>query len=176
MGSIHAVPTVSDESLEDFAAEYEKRRLPFDPETLEEYVRQNSPRMADVAIVQHLADIIQSEDVSNRVMSMQWHMGRIAGLHHLLLTSDRPLVMTNGIARPDSHIVMPLSPEHILIMTNTTEEADKIKTLSNKGHLAMLLNDRMARQARKFVYGRDAQQLRFVENRLGEKAICSPFG
>jgi hypothetical protein len=60
-------------------------------------------------------------------------------------------------------------------MTNTTKEANKIKDLSANGELAARINDRMARQARKFVYDRDAQQLCFVENRLGEKAACSPF-
>jgi hypothetical protein len=165
----------NEDSIKDFSDEYERQKRPFDPETLEEYVKENAPRMASQTTAQHLAEIIQSQRVSDKIISMQWHMGRINGLRHSILTSDRPMVMTNGIAHRESHIVMPLSPERILIATNTDEEANKIKALSENGKIAVLLNERMARQARRFVYGQDSQQLRFVENRLGEKVACSPF-
>jgi hypothetical protein len=68
------------DSVRDFAAEYERQRQPIDPATLKEYVKLHAPRMADVSTVQHLADITQSKRVSERLMSMQWHMGRIMEL------------------------------------------------------------------------------------------------
>jgi hypothetical protein len=161
--------------LQDVRKVYTELKRPEDPETPEEYVAIIGARATSRTTIQHLMDIIESERVREKIMNMQWHLGRIAGLKHQLLTSDRPLVMTNGIALADSHIVMPLSPEHIFIAANTDEEVAKIKALSQTGELAVRLNDRVARQARKFVYAHDRSQLRFVANRLGQKMWCSPF-
>jgi hypothetical protein len=164
-----------EDQLEEFQKEYTERKRPNDPNTLEEFVRRNSERMTSQTMISHLLDIIQSEKVRDKIMAMQWHVGEMRGNRHSLLTSDRPIVMTNGIAYDTSHIVMPLSPRQIFIAANTNEEVAKIKQLSVNGELIAILNDRMGRQARKFVYGTDDRQLRFVENRLGERAACSPF-
>ncbi len=41
--------------------------------------------------------IIESEQVGEKITGMQWHLGRLEGLRYPLLTSDRPMVMTNGL-------------------------------------------------------------------------------
>jgi len=146
-----------------------------DPGTAEEFMQLHGARIRESTTVRLLMKIIESEQVREKITGMQWHLGRLEGLRYPLLTSDRPMVMTNGLTAVDSHIIMPLSPKHIFIATNTDEEANKIKALARGPELAKRLNDRMARQARKFVYGLDADQLRFVESRLGEKVACSPF-
>lgn len=158
-----------------FRSRYSELKQSGDPDTADEYMKMHGQQMARRTTITHLIDIIQSEKVASKIMQMQWHLGTIRGLKFPLLTSDRPIVMTNGIAHPTSHIVMPLSPCHIFIATNTDEEATRLKGLSRNGQIALLLNDKMGRQARKYVYGTDDCQLRFVANRLGEKIACSPF-
>jgi hypothetical protein len=75
----------------DFEAEYQKRKRPGDPDTLRDYVKRHGPRMADMTIVESLANIIQSKTVLDRIMAMQWHMGSIVALRHPLLTVRLPL-------------------------------------------------------------------------------------
>ncbi len=162
--------------LEKLREVYTELKRPEDPATPEEYVQRHAGLMTGRTLIEHLMDIIESERVREKIMGMQWHLGRIERMRYPLLTSDRPIVMTTGgIAYKDSHIVMPLSPRHIFIATNTDEEAAKIKALFLSHKLAQRLNDRIVRQARKFVYSTNADQLRFIEKRLGEKLRCSPF-
>jgi hypothetical protein len=173
--SFEMIQKYYEESLSELHTVYDKLKKPTDPPTAEEYVKHHTGRMTTQTMIEHLLDIMQSEQVGTRIMNMQWHMGQIHNARHTFLTSDRPIIMTNGIGFPHSHLAMPLSPVHIFIATNTDKEANKIKALSKNGEVVFRLNDQIARQARKFVYGNDARQLRFVENRLGEMAQCSPF-
>jgi hypothetical protein len=46
---------------------------------------------------------------------------------------------------------------------------------SNPRELMAQVNDRVASQARKFVYGTDDSQLRFVANRLGRMEPATPL-
>ena len=164
-----------EESLEELRKVYTEMKRPEDPDTPEEYIKLNSADMTSRSTIRHLMDITESERVREKIMEMQWHLGRFDGTKHRMLTSDRPIVMTNGIAFPDSHMVIPLSPTHLFIATNTTDEANKIKSLAKNGQIVSIMNDRIVRQARKFVYATDDSQLRFIENRLGQKIPCSPF-
>jgi hypothetical protein len=164
-----------EKSIDQIRNVYADLKRPEDPDTPEEYLELNRSDMTNRTTIQHLMDIIESDRVRDKIMAMRWELGNFVGLKHKLLTSDRPIVMTNGIAGPDSHMVIPLSPTHIFIATNTSEEAEKIKSLSENGRLISILNDKVARQARKFVYSTDKSQLRFIENRLGQKIRCSPF-
>ena len=164
-----------EENLEDMRERYAAERHPDDPDTLQEYLKATAPLITSRTTIVHLMDIIGSRKVTEKIMSMRWYVVRMNSLRFSILTSDRPIVMTNGIAYDDSHIVMPLSPQHIFVAANTEPEVEKLKALSRDGTIAAVLNDRVVRQARKFVYSTDDGQLRFVENRLGEKAVCSPF-
>jgi hypothetical protein len=47
--------------------------------------------------------------------------------------------------------------------------------MAKAGGIAQRLNNRMARQARRYVYGVDDSALQFIEPRLGQKAQWSPL-
>jgi Protein of unknown function (DUF4238) len=57
-----------------------------------------------------LQDLVNSDLNGPRLINMLWTVLHFKKTRHKLLTSDRPFVMTNGIAYPDSHIVIPISP------------------------------------------------------------------
>src|SRR5205085_12392949 len=100
---------------------------------------------------------------------------RLNDSHHRLLTGDRPIVMTNGFNLPESHIVVPISPRTLFIAANDQRQVDHIGTMAESAGLAQMINNRICRQARKYVYGVDDGPLMFVASRLGEKASWSPF-
>jgi hypothetical protein len=64
--------------------------------------------------------------------------------HHMLLTSDRPIVMTNGLAHATSHIVMPISPRRIFVAANNRETVKDLHDMAEAGGMAQRLNNRMA--------------------------------
>jgi hypothetical protein len=151
---------------EDFRANYATRRLPTDPETYEEYQLRAPEYYAARSAVTLLQKLMDHPDVGNDLNRMAWAVVRLRSSYSLL-TSDRPLVMTNGISNPDSHLALPIGPRLLFIATKEPAMAHQLAQ-RDPNELATAVNDQVAAQARKFVWGLDDGQLRFVERRLGE--------
>ncbi|HEY1943731.1 MAG TPA: DUF4238 domain-containing protein [Roseiarcus sp.] len=90
-----------------------------------------------------------------------------------LLTSDRPIIMTNGISEPGGHVALPIGPKTLFIASN---RQDIVKDVAGRKpeELVAFVNDRVVKQAREFVLGIDGRQLRFVQNRFGARLPSSP--
>ncbi|UWU75922.1 DUF4238 domain-containing protein [Bradyrhizobium huanghuaihaiense] len=162
------------ERVRELLKDYDKLKQKDDPPTAEEWLERNKDRVAEISKLEVMANVMQSELVGNRLLSMCWHLGRFENLKHTILTSDRPIIMTNGLKADDSHMVMALSPQHMLVIAATEKVAKEVTSMPSL-EIVQTWNDRMARQARKYVYGTNNRHLRFVENRLGEKLVWSPF-
>jgi hypothetical protein len=65
---------------------------------------------------------------------------------------------------------MPISPDRIFVAVHSEAMA---RAIDKQANLVERLNDRIVRQARRYVYGTNDAQLRFVERRLGEQARWS---
>jgi hypothetical protein len=89
-----------------------------------------------------------------------------------LLTSDRPIIMTNGLFMGDAHIVLPISPTHLFIAVRRAETLEKF---SSPDELIRIANTKVAEQAIKFVYGIDDSRLYFVAGHLGKKVRSTPL-
>jgi len=98
---------------------------------------------------------------------MRWNVLTVTNPIHTFLTSDRPVVMTDGVNRWDSFIIVPIGPTQAFVAVNTIEMERHLQGLSVEKFM-ILLNDRVSRQACDFVYGDDDKQLRFVDKRLGK--------
>ena len=158
-----------------FRPQYESMRKPGSP-TFEEFTDwMSSVGNLDSIHLQVLHSLMDSELTGTALNRMIWGTIRIDNARYPLLTSDRPLTMSNGIGGPDGYIVMPISPDRIFVATNTAEMARNIRDQVKQGKFEDRVNDFVARQARKYVYGTDDRQLRFVQNRLGSKAPWGPF-
>ena len=75
--------------------------------------------------------------------------------------------MTKGMSRPNSHLAMPIGPRLLFIAANDPQFADTLAR-RDPDKLVTAANNEIVRQARKFVWGLDDSQLRFVARRLGE--------
>jgi Protein of unknown function (DUF4238) len=164
------------EHLEKARETYEALRAPYDPLTFEEFRLTIGEAIYQELTLRVLQRAMDSEAVGNHLNNLQWGVITINRSYYPLLTSDRPLIMTNGMIHPRSHIMMPISPNRIFVASDTIQTMREIHdTFRNEKRPVQAMNDRMARQARKFVWGTDKSQLRFVANRLGEKARWSSF-
>src|SRR5258708_2102701 len=118
----------------------------------------------------HSVMLMDSERVGEFLNRMVWEAIAIEYPQFPMLTSDRPLIMTNGLADPRSHILLPISPNRVFVAASRPETMDQIVQRANdQKRFIRTINDLIARQARKYVYGTDDRQLRFVENRLGQQ-------
>jgi hypothetical protein len=162
-------------ALPDIEADYAKRRAPTDPATYMEYAQIHSPNPAGRAFARLMQSVIDSEFSGSRLNSMRWMVLHDPAPKHLLLTSDRPVVMTNGLERPNGQLIIPISPRHVFVATKTLETENYIRGVWRNRQLIQQINDRVALQSRKYVYGYSEAQLSFVSPRLGQAWIADPL-
>ena len=164
-----------DEARADIEADYAARRLPTDPATYEEYAAKNSPNPAGRAGAILLQKVIDNPQIGNWINQMRWIVLHDARPKHLLLTSDRPVVMTNGIAQENAQLILPISPHHAFVATNNLKTENYIRDVWHRREAIEQVNDRVTKQSHKFVYGFDDSQLDFVSKRLGLKYTADPL-
>jgi hypothetical protein len=116
-------------------------------------------------LIQHL---LNSELIGNHLINMRWSIVRFDGPKGPLLSSDHPIVRTSSLAHARAHLVMPISPTQCFIASNTRETEEEIRSIPPNQFIDVL-NDRMASQARLYVYGLDESHSEFVESRLGRR-------
>ena len=82
--------------------------------------------------------------------------------------------MTNGLSGPDAHLALPIGPRILFVAANTEQTEHMIRSWEPR-RLMEHVNDRVAAQAVKYVWGIDDSQLRFVEKRLGRMLPSTPL-
>lgn len=169
-----AAEVASFDARTDNEEKYQELRGPNDPATFEEYKARRTFHPAGRMSAYALQKIIDSPTMGGHLNQMRWAVVTFAHERHTLLTSDRPIVMTNGIIGKNDHLTLPIGPRVLFIATNNIETENMIRTV-DAGIMMKQMNDRVASQARRYVYGCDDKQLRFVENRLGRKWPSTPL-
>jgi hypothetical protein len=149
-----------DPSSTELNDKYRKIRRPDDPETYEEYMAKTGHPAGRASAIA-MQTIIDSPRMGGHLNQMRWSIIAFKNAEHWLLTSDRPIIMTNGLVKPRDHLAIPIGPSALFVATNTEESDNIIKSIDPR-ELMRQVNDRVALQARRFVYGIDDRQLRFV--------------
>jgi Protein of unknown function (DUF4238) len=160
--------------VEAFRGDYDARRTEGMP-TFDEFIDNLSTADLQRMNVQVLQRVMDSQFLGAHLNSMRWTIVRFDETHRPLLTGDRPIVMTNGLNKEDSHLVLPISPKVLFLAANDQRQIDSVLQMAESAGLAQRMNNRIARQARKYVYAIGDAPLAFVAQRLGEKASWSPF-
>jgi hypothetical protein len=145
---------------------YENFRRPSDPQTFDEYITLNGANSQAKAFAMLLQSMVDSENVGAYLNGMRWNVLTIERPPHPLLTSDRPVITSNGIKYDDSYIIVPLSPTALFVAVNTLQQEQRIRSMPVTDFVQKV-NDVVCTQAQQYVYGTDDRQLRFVSNRLG---------
>ncbi len=114
---------------------------------------------------QLLPGIITHEDTDNAINHMRWGTVGITQDFPDLLTCDRPLYLSHGVADERCFIALPLSPRFIFFATRKHATFDSVMAHGIEA-VTKSLNELLVTQADKYVYGAHDRHLRFVENRL----------
>ena len=126
--------------------------------------------IASVGFATLVESVTDNQMLGSFFNKMHWSIATIGNPEHHLLTSDHPLVTTNGIEHPEGYVITPVGPTQVFIAVNSAEKAAEIKQ-TNPRYLIPKLNDTMVRQAVDYVYDTDERQRRFIGNRFRQSNI-----
>jgi hypothetical protein len=96
-----------DEGIKALLVNYAARRRAGDPESFEEFLAKHEPNAAQIGAANFLADVIDNAQVGKTVFEMKWSRVDLSKSNHDLLTSDRPIDMSLGLADPKAYISLP---------------------------------------------------------------------
>ncbi|MEH2536935.1 MULTISPECIES: DUF4238 domain-containing protein [unclassified Bradyrhizobium] len=163
-----------DPNNEEAEKRYREIRGQDDPETYAAHIARLEFHPAGRASAIAMQEVIDSPLMGGRLNQMRWAIVTFNNERFPLLTSDRPIIMTNGLVKPTDHLSIPIGPRMLFVATNNEETENMIRNM-NPIALMKQVNDRVASQARRYIYSCDNKQLRFVENRLGRKWPSTPL-
>jgi hypothetical protein len=151
--------------------EYERRFARDSPSgsdmTLKEAASTLSRSELEQSALDHLAQIIANPKVVGVMAEMEWHIVATRPQDRLLLTSDCPVIRTNGIFAKHGHLAVPISPRHVFLACSDRRTLDTILGLGTAS-IVRAVNTLVIEGAHTFAYGTDDLQRRFVENRMSK--------
>jgi hypothetical protein len=113
------------EILEYVRNDYPNIRGPGDPENFDDFKAVFIKNPIEVPAVRVLPELVKSKRVVRMLASFKWQTATVNTAKCPLLTSDRPIIMSNGLIQPDAHIVLPISPRRLFIATKTTRRSNR---------------------------------------------------
>lgn len=111
-----------------------------------------------------VGDLISSDILIEAIGEMQAFRVDVPS-DHKLLTSDHPLIISQGIDHQDAFIILPYAPDRLVIFARRESTVARFSDQDPK-LLAYELNDAVVRQARHFVISPDQSSRRFIDNRF----------
>jgi len=152
----------------EFEAKYQSMKGPDDPETFHEFMK-SRPASVGRGRVHAIQNTMDLPRVGTGILQMKWGKLTLNHSRHEFLTSDRPIIMTNGLARKEGHIALPLGPRLLFIAANERSTLETIAAMP-ADELALVCNDRVTKQVERIVIGRTDKPLRFVERNLRKRS------
>ena len=152
------------EKYDERVVEYNSLRTPADPEFIDYIIHQTERGKLHFVMNQ-----IDSERLGKHFNQMHWFTLDTTRANRPLFTSDRPIIMTNGLGYPNSHLVMPISPTRLFAATNTVDEESRLRSIPQR-ELAKMANRHVVRRAQKYVWNLDDRELEFVRKHMSAEA------
>ncbi|MET4177337.1 hypothetical protein ABIB99_008461 [Bradyrhizobium sp. LA6.1] len=103
------------------------------------------------------------------IAGMRWSVCDLSKTKFRFLTSDRPIVMTDGLGYPESHLAVPVSPTILFLATNTEETERSIQSMHPK-ELVGNCNKQVVRHAIKYVWAPDHAQFSLIKAQMSSEA------
>jgi hypothetical protein len=128
-------------------------------------IRPSAQSLEKALVIQAMINL---PNVVERITKMRWHVVHLKNTAYRLLTSDQPVVTSDGLQYANSNILFPISPTAIFVATNSSNTELEIDRLIRSDRFVSKLNHSICIQAEKYVYDCNDTQLKFVENRLGK--------
>ncbi|SDB74240.1 Protein of unknown function [Agrobacterium fabrum] len=147
---------------------YQEKRTAEEPATFTEYLLGLPVAAKESAMFNTLNTLLEHDEVGTHINTMHWRILQTPASAPLLLTSDRPVIRTNGLDSNGSHIALPIGPRFLFIASH---DADFLRGLLRADQTALVkeCNGQIVEGAVRFVFASDERQTRFVMNRFGKQ-------
>jgi hypothetical protein len=152
---------------------YERIRKPEDPETFEEYATLIDPLLEVKVRLNLILSAFDNPRIGNHLNGMKKAVADVWESPHCLLTSDRPLVISN-LGDPAGSLFLPIGPKKLFVAANN----DKILSEFSKGKPTQVVekvNEIIVARARRYVYARDDWQRDFIKRTMSTKMEPTPL-
>lgn len=157
--------TRTDSKLE---ARYQSRRKDVDPPTFSDFLARRPTAEIEKHQFEMLFKLIDNQKIGSTINQMHWHVIVFPDNSLPLMTSDRPIIRTNGILQENGHIALPIGPRKLFIAANTPGFIRRLDSIS-KTQLAKEVNRNVTQHAVKFVYALDDGNIEFVKKHFGSR-------
>lgn len=146
---------------------YNAQKKPGDPDYLEYLVRS-----VEFNAIEWTTSMIANSNIARHLINMRWSVRDIGGTGLTLFTSDRPIIMTNGLIYDHAHLVMPVSPTKAFVACNTVEQEKLLLGMSNMDFIRAS-NEQVLKYAQQYAWNTDDQMVNIANRYLGVEAEVS---
>lgn len=153
---------------DEWEARYNEVKEPGDNSTFREFVASISDESHNRSALQALMGMIDNPRLGLKINNAPWWVIETDHNDYPLLTSDRPVIRTNGLNARNGHIAFPIGPYRIFVVAKDQETLNVIKS-ANTRQIVREVNRQVCSYAVKYVYGIDDVQLDFVRKHFATK-------
>lgn len=141
-----------------------------DPQDWLEACVAENPHFVEQRPLELLPRVIENKELGLRLNKMLWAVIRPTYRNWSFMTSDNPLIVSEGLARPNAHVALALGAEALFLAVT---EKSTLDNFMSGGDRAMFEahNQIVVDRAAKFVASIDRGQDRFVRNNYGRKPV-----
>lgn len=145
-------------------AEYPALRGPDDPEDFDDWVAQQGP-IGPALRVRLIQLLIDSERIGTALTAMHWEVIDLDNPRYGFVSSDQPLMMSNGLGHGRSFVVLAVSPTQLFVAARDRRIIEAFR-VQRRNALESAINDACVRQAAEMVIAHRDDHSLFVERRL----------
>jgi hypothetical protein len=114
---------------------------------------------------------IDDQKIGTLLNGMKWRTLDVKAVGRPLFTSDRPVIMSNGVAHPGSHLLLPISPTRLFLATHHNADTERhFAEVIPRRELVKACNRHVIRRAQKYAWNVDDSELDFVRKHLSAEA------
>ena len=141
-----------------------KERRPGDPETFAEHLAATPASWVELNAMKAFVSSLSAKNTTSHIFRMKWGHLHMPFWAPALMTSDRPIV-SEGLAKDDGHIVLPIGPKRLFYAVNRHSTADYMASLAPH-ELVRRVNVAVTVHAHKYVYATTDSVLPFVQKHM----------
>ena len=153
---------------DEWEARYNAIKGPGDKSTFREFVTSISEASHNRSAMRALMGMIDNPRLGLKINNMPWWVIDTDPNDYPLLTSDRPVIRTNGLNAPNGHIALPIGPHRVFVVAKDQQTLNVIRS-SNARQIVREVNRQVCDYAVKYVYSIDDTQLEFVEKHFATR-------
>lgn len=151
----------------EYQAKYAALRQEDDPAALEDWMVKNDATHVERSAMFAITTFIEHPPALRLFLGMHWMIIDTSSVERRLMTSDRPVMFTQGMMQYAGHYALPISPTRLFLAATTVDFAKQFASLP-AGKIVREVNKLVVGQARKYVYAVDGSHLAYVRREMGK--------